>query len=287
MASKYLLYSQHQALGNLKKQILQAKKDKVLELDIGGGEPTMYPRLKEVLGFAYQKGLRCAICTNGFKFSNAQYVKKFSQYRPIGIKISFHSHREKVFDFITRVKGSYRAILEAIDNIIKELNVYPASRDSYLLANIVIHKYNFRELIDIVNFLHAKGVYVVKLSQLVLSGSVYSHPDLLVSPGVLQPYLSKAVDYLKEKKMVYYIDKFPICMLENERKNFVPLNDTATHIKLKPCLECQYNRKCCGISKLSLIAKYGRGLIKYKELFPRGFFESFFTAPDLNLMKKL
>lgn len=287
MAADYNMDTNSPPLDSLKKQILQAKEDNIEELDIGGGEPTMYPHLIELLDLAYQNKIRCAICSNGFKFSNIDYVKKFSKFQPIGIKISFHSHREKVFDFITQVKGSYRAILKAIENIGKQLDLYPIFKDSYLLANIVVHRYNFQDLPHIVRFLHTQGVYVVKISQLVLSGNVYFNPDLLISPAELQPYLTKAIKYLKDNRLFYYIDKFPICILESEYEHFIPSNDSVTYVKLRQCLQCQHNQRCCGISKVSLIARYRRTLIEYNKLSPKDFFKNFFTTRDIDLIKRL
>ncbi|MGE5279675.1 MAG: radical SAM protein [Deltaproteobacteria bacterium] len=284
MAETFNENEKRPSLARLKEQILQAERDGTQELDIGGGEPTTYGPLLDVLRFAYDRKISCALCTNGFRFSDPAYVEQFAGFKPLGIKISFHSHKKNVFDFTTGIPGSFENIMKAIANIRERLRAYPRSKKSYLLANIVVTRYNYRDLPAIVAFLRAQNVFVVKLSQLVLSGSVYAHPDLLISPGKIQPYLEEAVAYLKRNRLSrYYIDKFPVCMLESEHRHFVPLNDTNNHVKLRTCASCAHDKKCCGLSKLALMARYGRRLRDHRRLFPQGFF----TERDTAFLNKL
>lgn len=276
------------AFVGLKRQMLQAKRNSVRELGIGGGETTLYPRLFDLLDFAYQNKIRCVIGTNGFKLSDRDYVKRFVKYRPIGFKVSFHSHKKSVFDLTTGVRGSYAAVLRAIDNINELLGVYPVSKRSYLLANIVIHRHNFKDLPDIVKFLHRRRVYAVNLSQLFLSGRVYSNPGFLISLAKIHSYLEEAVAYLKKNNMFYYLEKFPVCIMEDEYMHFAPLKyASGGYIKFTQCRECRFRRNCWGVSKIELMARYGPALSKCKKLLGQDHFEKIFSRKDAEFIRKL
>lgn len=287
MASSFTFKSDIPALDNVKTQILKAKEKGVEELDFSGTEPTLYPYLHESLRFGYEQGMHCCVCTNGYAFASKDFARQFKGYQPFGIKVTFHSHRREVFDDTTQIRGSYEAVLKAMDNIQEELNVYPKSKHSYLLASVVITNSNYKDLSRIVSFLYDRGVQVVKLSYLDLSGRVYSNPSLLVAPDKIHGYFVEAVNFMKTKKMFYYFNKIPVCFFEKEHRHFIPKINENSYYKLKQCSQCQYDDKCCGISKLSMIAHYGQSILTSRDLFPKDFFDRFLTDKDVHFIKRM
>lgn len=292
-------------LADIKKEILEAKKNGYNYIDLGGAEPTLYPKLPHIIQYINELGLFSTMCTNGHLFSSVDFTKKIASLNVRGIKISFHSHKKEIFDFITRVPGSYDSILKAIENIRKYLDIYPNESYSrplninsyvevfhkyslnYLLMNIVINRLNYKDLPDIVDFLYERNIRVIKITQLCLSGKVYEHPELLVGLDKVEPYLRKAVALAKKLKMLYFLGTLPICILESEAEHFIPLVDTATYVKFIFCESCRHNKRCPGVGKASLVAKYGKQLLSAKDLFPDKFFESYFKEKDIAFIKKI
>lgn len=291
--------------GALINEVIKAKKDGYTNIDFGGAEPTLYPKLPELIRHINRLGLFTTMCTNGHLFSSEEFTRKMAALKLRGVKISFHSHRPEVFDFITGVPGSYERILRAAENIRRYMQAYPNRQYSrplhlrtyidmfhkhklnLLLMNIVINKLNYKDLPDMVDFLYRRKIWLIKITQMGLSGDVYKHPELLVGLDKVQPYLRKAIALAKRRRMLYFLGTLPICMVESEAEHFIPLVDTATYLKLGYCRSCKHDNRCPGLGKASLMARYGKRLLEAKEIFPEGYFEHYFKAKDIAFIKKL
>lgn len=289
----------------LKNEVLKAKNNGFTNIDFGGAEPTLYPELPGLIRYINELGLFSTMCTNGERFSSPDFAKEMAALGLRGMKISFHSHRREVFDSVSGVPGSYDHILKAADNIQNYFDAYPNSRysrsldlDTYidmfhkyklnlLLMNIVINRFNYKDLPEMVDFLYRRKIRLIKVTQVVLSGNVYEHPELLIGLDKVQPYLKKAVALARKLKMLYFLGTLPICLLESEVKHFIPLTDTATYLKLNYCRSCKHDKRCPGLGKSSLIARYGKRLLDAKGIFPTGFFDEYFKPKDVEFIEKL
>lgn len=284
MAHEYIAALNIQSFADLCKEINLAKREGYANIDIGGSEPTLYPRLPDLIKFIHSKRLNAMLCTNGARFSEMDYVKSFRRLQPLGFEVSVHSHRADTFDLTTGVKGSFNDVLSGIRNLKKYLRLYPDNKEqNFVAANIVITSYNYTQLPMITSFLHEEGIKIVKYCQLFISGRVYKHPELLVRTNLITPYLEKALTYAKAHRMHYSIDRLPVCLAPSSAANFVPYEKHPFSIKLSICEGCRFVSSCCGITKTQLMAEYKDELLGYLDRFQ----ESFFTKEDKKLLRAM
>ncbi len=86
-------------------------------IDISGGEPTIRKDLPELISFCRQTGYRTVnIITNGIVTSDAAYCATLQQSGLTEALFSIHSHDAAVHDSLTGVPGSYRKIIQSIEN---------------------------------------------------------------------------------------------------------------------------------------------------------------------------
>lgn len=284
--SHLLSGSSGKSLKDVKGEILKVARMGYNVIDFGGSEPTLYPGLIEAIRYSKKLGLRPAIFTNGHRLASFSYIKKLIPLKPIGIKTSFHSHKEGVFDRITGNPGSYQKTLKAIENVHKYLSTSP-SRIGGLLVNIVVNRYNYNDLPEIVRFLRDRNVKHIKLTQLLLLGSVYKNPDLLIDLNKVYPFFLKAVTFMKKAGMDYDFDNFPTCFMESEHRRFNPKYGNIRGLKLVRCKQCRYDKRCTGIPKLQIIVRYKRRLLKANGLFPDGSVGSVFNPEEIAFIKNM
>lgn len=275
-------------LKEVKKEIYLAKNKGFKNIDFAGSEPTLHPDLFEMVSYTNKLRLHPVILTNGSMFASENYTKSFAKIKSLAIRISFYSHLQGIFDEMSQRPGSYNKVIKAIANIQRFLKVYPSHPFNFLSASITITAKNFKHLSKIVSFLFKLQVKVMQFSPVILAGNVYNHPELLVEPIKILPYLKKALVIAKRHKMHYYLCHIPVCLIESEYSHLVPKpQGLPGFFKFSFCVECPYQKTCCGITKGHLIARYGRQLLGSQRLFPQGFFDTFFSAQDLKLIHSL
>jgi len=243
-----------------------------VNIDIAGGEPTLYTRLPDLIGEIIKRDMNPMICTNGSMLCETSKVEPYARHHPLGIELSFHSLHPEIFDMATKVKGSFNKALKAIDVLQECFSFYPLGDDprEFLTTNTIITKYNYKDLEKIVDFLHGKGVRIIRFSQLLLSGTALREHGMLVRAQEMVPYLQKALRKARELGVSYAIDRLPLCILPGEEENFI--SGTIPGIKLSFCQDCELSPRCGGITKAQLIAEYGAELLAWRSLFPPDFF---------------
>jgi radical SAM protein with 4Fe4S-binding SPASM domain len=86
------------------------------DLILLGGEPTIYPNIKEVLSICSQKNFRTTIVTNGIAFKNEQTLKEFYDAGMTGVDISVKASSDLEYKEVTGV-AAFSDVLLAINNI--------------------------------------------------------------------------------------------------------------------------------------------------------------------------
>jgi MoaA/NifB/PqqE/SkfB family radical SAM enzyme len=248
------------------------KKEGYVNVDIAGGEPTLYTRLPDLVAEIIRRDMNPMICTNGSMLVTDTQVQAYAKHRPLGFELSFHSHKADVFDMATKVKGSFDKAVKSIEMLQKHFDLYPEGEDPriFLNTNTIITQYNYQDLEDILIFLYEKGVRIFRFSQLLLAGTALKEHGMLVSAQDMVPYLQKALKKAKELGVSYAIDRLPLCILPGEEDHFI--TGTIAGIKLNFCKDCELSPRCGGISKGLLMAQYGAELLKWQQIFPEGFF---------------
>lgn len=179
-------------------------------VDITGGEPTIYPHLKEMVSYCSQIGLKPTIITN------AQSPKVFPDLIERGLNdvlISIHG-TDKTYDKIVGMKDSFKNVKKTID----VLN----TMKTQFRSNTTMIKYNVETLPEIAEFLRDNNVKIANfISFNPHEGTSWAtkSPKFQISYSEAVPYLKQAIDILTKKNIWVNVRYFPLCLLQGYVKH--------------------------------------------------------------------
>ncbi len=87
-----------------------------LVLNISGGEPLLHPGFFEIAEFAKKLNISLSINSNGTLINRA-VAKRLQALRPDPIQISLYAHDAKTHDQTTRLPGSHKKTISAIETL--------------------------------------------------------------------------------------------------------------------------------------------------------------------------
>lgn len=88
----------------------------ITEVDLSGGESSVSPDWFQILDYCNERFSSVSCLSHGGKFANMDFLKESQQRGLKEILFSLHGATEEVHDKITGRKGSFRRILEGIEN---------------------------------------------------------------------------------------------------------------------------------------------------------------------------
>jgi len=172
-------------------------------------EPTLSEDLPKWIEYANKKWINCRIISNGMKCSDLNYVKKLKKVGLNLIHFSLYSYQEKVHDFLTDTKWSYKKVLQAIQNTLKEW--------IETQINCVINKYNQNHLDKTVKFLIK---YFPKIRHFVwnnLDPQMMRQTKIAISTlpdfDIASKTLLKGLDTLEKTWRTFRIERLPLCYM--------------------------------------------------------------------------
>ncbi len=179
--------------------------------DISGGEPSILPYWFDILEDLKMMKFRNIACiTNGYKFSDMEFIKKSKDLGMNELLFSLHGSNAKLHDKMTGVKGSYSKLTQAISNA-----VYIGVKRR---INVVVTHRNYKDLPKIAKFVkHTKPV-AFNLLPFRLENS--ASKDNVVRYTDIVPYIKEAIDILSkfDDKMKIAIRYVPFCLFEGYEK---------------------------------------------------------------------
>ena len=111
-------YPKELSTQQIKKVIDQLSEEKVKFFGITGGEPLLRKDLIEILEYAFRKGIKTGISTNGY-FIDKNISKKISNAGTYSIQISLDGN-QKIHNYIRGNNQSFQKVIDAIKNLKKE-----------------------------------------------------------------------------------------------------------------------------------------------------------------------
>lgn len=91
----------------------------IKEIMLIGGEPTYYPYLFEILEYISSQKIQSTLVTNGYRFSDIEFLKKIEKSSLNSIGFSLKGGSEEQYFNSTKVKDSFEKIKSAIKNLSK------------------------------------------------------------------------------------------------------------------------------------------------------------------------
>ncbi len=188
------------------KKIMETKRATCREVIFTGGEPTIRPDIFELIACAKGLGYEVQIQTNGRMFAYRDFAKKVVRMGVDSFGVSLHGADAKTQDFLTRVRGSFKQVTHGIANLL--------ALRAVLSTNTVINKYNYRQLLKLVDVLHDLGVAQFQLSYPHILGEARrNRKTLVLKKSTVVPYILKAIERGFAYNMVPKVEAIPACLL--------------------------------------------------------------------------
>lgn len=178
------------------------------EVVFTGGEPTMHKGLLELIRLAKSLEYKnIQIQTNGRIFAYRDYCIEAIKAGANDFCIAIIGHNEKIHDYVTTVKGSFRQSIEGIRNL-KSLGMRVA-------VNTVVNRINFRHLPHIAKLLVRLGVDQFQFAFPHPAGSAEDNFHLIVPRmNEIAPFVKKGLEIgIKAGKSVM-TEAIPYCMMQ-------------------------------------------------------------------------
>lgn len=144
---------QELSLDEIKDAVLQAKELGAKKIIILGGEPTIYPYLKELIEFLAKKELIIEMFTNGSGIDNDLAV--FLAQKHVRVVLKLNSSDQHIQDQLAGKKGAYRLIQRALAHL---KNAGYPSYSQFLAISTIICRQNIDELPDMWRWLRNDGI---------------------------------------------------------------------------------------------------------------------------------
>lgn len=252
------------SLDKIKKIILRYKKDKLAGVLLTGGEPTMHPKLIEIIKYCAANEIACKLITNGQRLAYSKYLRALIAAGLRQLHISIYSHKKQIQSKLTQNNA-------AIDNLTTAFRNLARHPELAVNVNITINSQNQDHLQEVVkwvvdNYPHKLHFVFNNLDprSLAIKENTYVVPRL---PG-LKKSLLVALQFLNDRQITFRVERVPLCyMLEfahtstetrkivkSEKRSLFFLDKKGRRIqtsfeqqKSALCKECSLNRICAGV----------------------------------------
>lgn len=263
------------------REIYQAKKSGYKRLGLSGGEPTIRSDLVKIIKFAKKIGFDfIRIQTNGIKLANADFAEKLVEAGLTFCKFSFVSDDAQIHNSLVKVKGAWEKAIRGLENL-KKLKIR-------LGNNILINRFNYKRLTEIINFFLDKGISnFVMIYPLYIGNMAKNSGRIGVDLNTVSPYLIKVMDRMKKYGLddeILFLN-VPPCFLPGYEQNVIGLshfntvvsdptgertdldqNANLNKIQGKACQHCLFKAKCPGVD-INYIKTWGwKGFKPVKKL---------------------
>jgi pyruvate-formate lyase-activating enzyme len=189
----------------------QARENGSTEVGYSGGEPSIDPRIVDIVRYAKELGFtRQSMNTNGIKFKRRDFCEAILAAGLTSIDISIHGHTDELHDKLVVKRGALAAIREACGHL-RELG---KTHKFHLSATVVIARENHQFLREICVFLDSIGITHKRLKY-AYEGNM-SHDAIINQVAPYQdvvPSIKDALDYLATQRYGFYITHIPLCLL--------------------------------------------------------------------------
>jgi len=260
----------------IQQEMIEAKKRGTTYIELIGGETTIRPDAAELIKFAKNLDFETInMATNGRMFSYLKFTKKIIKAGLTDIVFSIHGHNAKIHDYLTQSPGSFKQLLEGLNNF-KKLGFKKIG------SNTTIVKQNYKYLPKIGKFIFDQGI---RNSEFIFVdpnyGGAYDNFDKLVPKiSKIAPYIKKCLDIGKKNKIPHWHIRYvPLCYFKDYLNQVSELQEVETfktehlapdfenfnveesrqeigRIKPKKCQKCKLFNQCEGIWK-EYLKQYG------------------------------
>ncbi len=155
-------YREDMSIDDWKKTLIDLK-DFIghFHIEFSGGEPYLKKGFVDLITFCGENGLKWGVTTNGGAFRNEKVVDWTVAAKPFNINVSIDSHDAKIHDYSRGIDGSLSDIVTGIGNVVRAKT--RRGLDFPIIVKAVVHKLNFRQLPELVEWVRDIGATAVNL----------------------------------------------------------------------------------------------------------------------------
>ena len=194
------------------KDIKYAKKRRIEEIDFSGGEPTVHPKLPELIYESKKIGVkRVCIITNGLRLSDKKYTRILKDAGLDEVLFSLHGSSANLHDEITTIKGSFKRIVSGIENAFQE--------GFDIRTNTVVNRLNYIDLNNLGNFIAQFNP--VQVNFITINDWCFAKhlvDKLMISYSEMSRYLKDVCNLLNEKVNYVNVRYIPFCFMKGYEK---------------------------------------------------------------------
>ena len=248
------------SLGQIKADLLRAKKAGVTAAVFTGGEPTLHKDMVAAVRAARAMGYESVqVQTNGRRFAYYDYCLELKKAGVTEMGPSLHGSTPEIHEKLTRAPGSFKEVVSGILNC-KKLGMY-------VLTNSVITTANYKDLPELARLLVKLKVNQFQFAYVHLVGSAWENRKTLAPrKTAVMPYLKRALDAGLEAGVACYTEAIPFCLMKGYEACVAervipegPVSDADFYIesygdyrrdegkaKRKECRPCRWFKLCEG-----------------------------------------
>lgn len=129
------------------------------KVNLGGGEPTMWPDLCKLLAYGNKVGMEEQLLTsNGMRFRNAAYARQVVEAGPSTIILSLFGARPETHDRSFQIAGLFDAVTAGLENLLTAMKDLPKGKHIGITGQMSLHRWNYHELPEMVRYWYGKGI---------------------------------------------------------------------------------------------------------------------------------
>lgn len=187
-----------------------------------GGEPTLYPKLDELVAKSEEFGQVTGLITNGRSLARPGYLKELVSLGLDHVQITVLSHKEEIHDELTGAHGAWKETIDGLKTALKE--------DLYVSTNSTIMRANLEHVDETMRFLIGLGVRNIAFNVIIRSGKGET------AEGITFDEMCETLKKLKE-----IADSSRVNMIWYSPTPYCEFNPVNHGFGIKQCTACSIN----------------------------------------------
>lgn len=184
----------------------------IRQIDLSGGESSIEPNWFKILDYCKDKEMSISTLSNGWKFSDKDFLKKSKAHGLNEILFSLHGSNEKIHDMITGKIGSFKKIIKAINNSI-ELDLIVRINCTVYDLN---HEFLKNEYIDLL-----KSISPLEINFICLNYDTDNSNFRQIDYKIITDSIKFCIDNIKDYVKYINVRYIPYCYMEGYEKHVV------------------------------------------------------------------
>ncbi len=229
------------------KSLIDRTKGAVL---LQGGEPTLNPRVFEIIGYIKSKGRKAVLVTNGLMLAYMSFAIKLVESGIDEIFFAFHAPEMELNDMISAREGSFDLKVRALTNI-SMLGAGGKVRLVYL-----INRHNSDRMLDYVRFIEKDfpSIKRIEFKLMQTLGNWERNSKLVPRITDFKENLFSAICEARRGSIEVMVNGIPACMLGDLFRHSVEYHmkssgrvELSGRKLIEVCRECDKRDSCMGV----------------------------------------